>query len=982
MFLSIRWKIMLFLSGITFTLSAAMVYYDINLTHKQFEFKRLEQFRSNTRLFQKLLSDNSKLLSQIAEFSENRLDLQNLSKDTNKDKAEDIWKDFNEQFDLLYFQVRQTVDQVSFTGSGLDLNENNKIQYDLFNYTLVHYLQITSKKTENISFIYCFDECLFFTIIPIPHEKGLNYIVLGKSLADTFILFHQTVEENVGILQQLNQSTNNFAQSHNKQRILKNWDKYVLAVTEFEQTMPLLQKISQRFDELKIIENTLFLLDGFYLSVANLSTGLESKQLSINQSSMIDFIILKDETDAYNELNNSKIRVLLVGFMIWFISQFILFYVMNQSVSRLRNLSSSLKYLTLQNYDKARNAVVRTKASYLNDEFDDLEQSNIHLTDTLQLLNNENVIFKDNIEKQIEKLNLAKSFSERLINESNSYLLIQDRNLNILSVNSKLEHLLDPAIQLTSDDKNRLIDTCSEELFHFKLLCTDTTYPLDYAEKILELVTEKNMHFSHDANYFDKERDEVLHIAWSHVKVEDEREEALILSEGIDLTQRIKAEEKLSWLAYHDTLTGLSNRVAFQEKMEQVVDENHDVLILQININRFKAINDLYGQAEGDAVLCITAEHIKKMIRINDSVYRLAADEFAVILYRIDKEVIDTLAQKYANSLKIDYALNQFGEKQPLSVPQAKECGYIHYDCSIAIIAASDGNNVAELVSNLSNALTYAKEKEGKLWHVYNSDDDFLESVKRDNYVTQKIHQAMEEDAILLVYQPIWSIQEKQISHYEVLTRIVFADGERLFPNEFIQVAERQGIIHQLDGYIMDKALSVLAQQMAINPDIRFSINVSAPTLQPANYDKIVSQKLREKNIDAKHVTLEVTETSVIKNFNLAVNNLERLVEQGLTIALDDFGVGFTSINYLKEMPLAYVKLDGLYIKNLLKSHEDQVFVKSITAMAKAYGLKVIAEYVENRDILMLLEELQVSNAQGYYIGKPERQFLPADFKL
>jgi len=177
------------------------------------------------------------------------------------------------------------------------------------------------------------------------------------------------------------------------------------------------------------------------------------------------------------------------------------------------------------------------------------------------------------------------------------------------------------------------------------------------------------------------------------------------------------------------------------------------------------------------------------------------------------------------------------------------------------------------------------------------------------------------------------------------------------------------------------KAFKILADKIQLDPGIRFSINVSAPTLQQSNYDEIVTKQLKKHNIPAKNVTLEVTETSVISNFHLAVQNLEKLVNKGVKIALDDFGVGFTSINYLREMPLAYVKLDGLYIKNLAENYEDEIFVKSITAIAQAHGLKVIAEYVENEAILNKLKKLKVSHAQGYYIGRPESYLLAADFK-
>ncbi len=976
LFLSIKWKSIILLSTITIAILASVVFYTINKTHTSFEQQRLEQFQFNKELLIKLLSNKQASLTQISELAENLIYTNEYSPSSPNKAAHinNVWKILNEQMDILFLEIWTSPKQAIAQFSELENDPEQKI----FRKKLSAYVNQAVTKGETQSFLHCNEDCIFFNIDPIAHDDEVHTIITGKSLANEFFLFHQAINENAGIIRQTN--TSNIRPPYiSKDKIIKNWQIDIMAMTEYESSIQLLQSISQLFPDLKKVEEKLIGFEEKHISIAILETGLTALDDPIFQTQKVNFIILNDESENYLQLKRNIKDIILTGLLIWLVSELILYFAMNTSVQRLTNLSSSLKLLAQEKFEAAKKSINTKKSSKFIDEFDELEHTEIKLTNRLQSLNLTNKTYKTSIENQLSQINRSMAFSQRVINESSSYILIQDINMNIVLINTKLKQLIDTKDKITHHKHTR--DSSIYKDISFHNLCSKKTYPKNFDKQIRKLLNRELSFYKHDAIFYDTKKNSSIHISWSHVQVEDENGDPLILSEGSDLTERVNAENKLLWMAYHDTLTGLQNRTAFHEALQKIIDRKHNALILYIDINRFKSINDLFGQQTGDAVLSATAEHLKNLTRVNDGVFRLAADEFAVILYRIDIKAVKKIIVKFSQELQMDFDLNsivtpKISEQQEQSIQN-----FIHYDCSIGGLLTANMNQAEDMLGKLVYALFLAKKEEGTLWYLYDNNDDHLHVIKRENYVAQKIHYALEHDFVQLLFQPIWSIEEEKISHYEVLTRIVFDDGEKLFPDEFIQVAERNSMIHQLDDYIMGKAFKILAEKIQIDPDIRFSINVSAPTLQQSNYDLIVTNQLNQHNIPAENVTLEVTETSVISNFGLAVQNLEKLVDKGLSIALDDFGVGFTSINYLREMPLAYVKLDGLYIKDLVENFEDEVFVKCITEMAKAYGLKVIAEYVENEAILNKLKDLKVSNAQGYFIGKPESYFLPKNFK-
>ncbi|MFI0458108.1 MAG: putative bifunctional diguanylate cyclase/phosphodiesterase, partial [Candidatus Thiodiazotropha endolucinida] len=281
------------------------------------------------------------------------------------------------------------------------------------------------------------------------------------------------------------------------------------------------------------------------------------------------------------------------------------------------------------------------------------------------------------------------------------------------------------------------------------------------------------------------------------------------------------------------------------------------------------------------------------------------------------------------------------------------------------------GSNSDQLLSNADLAMYQAKESGRDQWHIFSSQDQTHEEMKARVTWKDKIEQALAKDNFILFFQPIMEIANGTISHYEVLIRMIESDGTLALPSEFIPVAERTGLIHQINHYVLRTSIQRLSSLNKTRHDITLSINLSGRVIDDPELLTQLTHLLNSSGINPERLVFELTETAALADVNAAIDLMSELQALGCRFALDDFGVGFSSFYYLRELPLDIVKIDGSFIKNLTTSTKDQVFVKALTEMANALGKDTVAEFVEDEATLKLLTELGVAYAQGYYIGRP-----------
>ena len=424
------------------------------------------------------------------------------------------------------------------------------------------------------------------------------------------------------------------------------------------------------------------------------------------------------------------------------------------------------------------------------------------------------------------------------------------------------------------------------------------------------------------------------------------------------LAARIEAEHNLVWLADHDPLTNLYNRRRFQEVFDRMlalsIRYQRTGALLFFDLDQFKYVNDLSGHQAGDALLLLVASSLRDAVRHSDVLARLGGDEFALVLPEGGAEEAIYMANKLLHDLKqVDFSSN----------------GRVHkVSCSIGITLFPDhGSELNELLANADMAMYQAKEAGGQRWHLYSPDEQAKELLATRAKWRERITRALIDDAFELHYQPIYDIRAKRVTRYETLVRMRDNAGNLIFPDNFIPVAEQSGQIHEIDRWVIRESIDRVRSHRGLS----LSVNLSGRVLDDPSLLQWFHDELAQSGIDPADLIVEITETAAVANVQDAISFMRKIKALGCRFALDDFGSGFASFAYLRQLPVDIVKIDGAFIQHLPHSTEDQLFVKALTDVAKGLGKTTVAEFVEDAETLTLLESFGVDFAQGYHIGRP-----------
>jgi diguanylate cyclase (GGDEF)-like protein/PAS domain S-box-containing protein len=433
-----------------------------------------------------------------------------------------------------------------------------------------------------------------------------------------------------------------------------------------------------------------------------------------------------------------------------------------------------------------------------------------------------------------------------------------------------------------------------------------------------------------------------------------------------DITEARMLSDKLVHQATHDSLTGLINRHEFETRLHRVLNsaqvDHTEHVLCYLDLDQFKIINDTCGHMAGDGLLRQLSEIMRGHIRNRDSLARLGGDEFGVLIEHCSLNK----AEHIADNLRQAIADFQFYWDDKV----------FRIGVSIGMVSINNGTtSMAELLMAADNACYTAKDKGRNRIHVHQEGDTELENRRNEMLWTTRIQKALEENRFCLAVQTIIPLNSKENNgeHYEILVRMVDEDGKLISPNLFIPVAERYNLITRIDRCVVDMTIDWLSN----NPDFLgrldlFSINLAGPSLVDDAFLEFIIQKLTESKVQAEKICFEITETAAIANLTSAGHFIARLKEQGCKFALDDFGSGLSSFAYLKTLPVDYLKIDGVFVRDIENEQSDLAIVKSIHEISRALNKKTIAEFVENDSILRILEKIGVDYAQGYGISLPQ----------
>ncbi|MBI5307431.1 MAG: bifunctional diguanylate cyclase/phosphodiesterase, partial [Planctomycetes bacterium] len=295
-----------------------------------------------------------------------------------------------------------------------------------------------------------------------------------------------------------------------------------------------------------------------------------------------------------------------------------------------------------------------------------------------------------------------------------------------------------------------------------------------------------------------------------------------------------------------------------------------------------------------------------------------------------------------------------------------------HLTASIGtVLYPKDGGTVKELVTKADASLSYAKDLGGNRIHTYHGDDLVLEKIHTRMEWKGKIQNAIQSERLEPWFQPILDLKENRIHHFESLARMRGTHGEIIYPGSFIDTAEVFSLITDIDRIIIKKVILNQLNLCKGGKSLVHSINLSILDLEDKKFLQFLRSEITKNSIDPKRLIFEITETAAVRNLDTVVNFIRELRAMGCSFSLDDFGAGFTSFRYLKEMDIDYIKIDGSFIRKLPENKYDRLFVKAIVDVAKGMGIKTVAEFVENKETVEIIREYGIDYAQGYYIGKP-----------
>src|SRR5581483_11279643 len=450
---------------------------------------------------------------------------------------------------------------------------------------------------------------------------------------------------------------------------------------------------------------------------------------------------------------------------------------------------------------------------------------------------------------------------------------------------------------------------------------------------------------------------------WSYPQQKDDETVGAVIT-FLDISERKLAEERIQFLAYYDALTGLPNRALLHDRLAKALASarRHEekLALLFLDIDRFKVINDSLGHSIGDLLLKEVAERLKRSAREQDTVARLGGDEFIVVLGAI-KNVGDVAvtAERIVGALAAPITI----QRHSLTVT-----------CSLGITIFPDhGSDAETLVKNADAAMYSAKD------HGRNNFQFFTEhmnlAVMERLTLENSLRLALTNNELRLLYQPQVEIATGRITGVEALLRWQHSDLGLVLPAKFISIAENSGLIIPIGEWVLKTACAQARTWQAEGLPLSVAVNVSALQFRQDSFLESIRSVLNEIGLAPPYLQLEVTESVLLSNADVMLAVFRELKHMGVKLSIDDFGIGYSSLSYLRHFPVHKLKIDRSFVQDLALNADDKAITSAIISMAKSLDLKVIAEGVENEQQMDFLREHKCDEVQGFYFSPP----LPAN---
>ncbi len=434
-----------------------------------------------------------------------------------------------------------------------------------------------------------------------------------------------------------------------------------------------------------------------------------------------------------------------------------------------------------------------------------------------------------------------------------------------------------------------------------------------------------------------------------------------------DITEQEEAEKRIRKMALEDSLTGLANRNLLKKSLDNSLKNarrhGNPLAVMFLDLDMFKPVNDLYGHGVGDELLKVVAARLEDAARETDIVARLGGDEFSIICTNLENErSVLTIAERILGSIQEPVQINN---------------KILQIGTSIGIsFYPADSEDPEELFRMADVALYKAKEDGRRTYKLYNSEMD--SSAKLEKQIATQLAQAIDNEELLLYYQPQIDAKTLEVVGVEALIRWLHPERGMIPPNSFISIAESTGLIHSIGQWVLDTACVQMKKWHDQGYLFKICVNISARQFHSQDFIASIRDSLKISNLDPKYIELEITESTVIQDIETMIEKLEEISNIGISLAIDDFGTGYSSLAYLKRFPVDQLKIDQSFIREIIENHEDAAITDAVIHLGHSIGLNVVAEGVETPQQVKLLQEKGCDLLQGYYFSTPldDKEFI------
>ncbi len=932
LFFSLRWKLAILFSSVFLLLLSVFAYISYLNAQENFENVRLNIQASQVKIAQTLTKDSFSVLEQFAELvSEVNDSVQAHS--TTRHRAVSALDENWARWQLMW-----GVENIAFfdkAGKPVKSWGKQLINNDL---TVLRVLNNEVPRHQ----IFCPDNCYQQAIIPVLGQTDTaGAFSVIRSFSDVIIKYRNATDSDIGVL--ISEQAANADKSKNIS--FSPWRHKLTGMTQPVKNTPIFEYISQRYAISEFFGKTkrIELPNAVYeVRVLPIHSQGENKAPY--------FFFVDDITSDIKHLNKDLKDIWLYSFLGLLASLLLILLALHVSLGRITRLSKALPLLSKNNFEQFRERILVKDSSDLGyDELDKLSFTALNLADQLEQLEHDMRGQTFCLLEKSQELAKERDFIGQLIELAPIIVIIQKLNGIIITIN----HAGADALEM---DGRAIIGKV------FDVFLPDSDH--EHVQQLKALRAGE----SSDQIQFDgmlvSESGKTQDISWLHKRLPSMQEDTgpVILTLGVDISERKIAEARNIKMAYYDYLTGLANRRKFQEefgqKLASAIRYGYQLALFFLDLDRFKEINDTCGHEAGDNFLKMVADTLRDTIRSTDLLCRLGGDEFTLLMPHADTQGVHHIAKKINQVLKsTNYTFSGRSYTTSASIGVA--------------IYPLHGATVNDLMAHADLAMYKAKELGRGQYHLFNPDYDYLNKLNQTIYWRALLEDAVANDKFVLFYQPILTIKSNQVSHYECFVRLQQADGAYLLPSEFVVRAEELGMIGKIDRIVLTKAVEKHIALNNQNIKTKLSVNISKRSFDDPSIFDHLARLFSNPGVDPSQIVFEITDTSAVSNFQSSSVLVSRIKELGCVLALNDFGIEYPTLNYLKNAQVDYVKIDGSLVRQIDKNTDDRIFVKALIELAQAYDIKAVAEFVESEAVLDILKEFGIDYAQGYHIGKP-----------